>query len=80
MQLCNYISERFAKADLKERATHAMKIIIVSNQSNKDTLDALFQIVAYLDAQGEPIAAANYEGAGSIVFTVHEKGTVIVIR
>ena len=52
MQLCNYISERFAKADLKERATHAMKIIIVSNQSNKDTLDALFQIVAYLDAQG----------------------------
>ena len=36
--------------------------------------------VAYLDAQGEPIAAASYDGAGSIVFTVHEKGTVIVIR
>lgn len=36
--------------------------------------------VSYLDAQGEPIAAASYDGAGSIVFTVHEKGTVIVIR
>ena len=36
--------------------------------------------VAYLDAQGEPIAAASYDGAGSIVFTVYEKGTVLVIR
>ena len=36
--------------------------------------------VAYLDAQGEPIAAASYDGAGSIVLTVLDKGLVIVIR
>lgn len=29
-----------------------MKIIIVANQSNPKTMDALFQIVAYLDSQG----------------------------
>ena len=36
--------------------------------------------VAYLDANGAPIASASYDGAGSIVFVVPETETVILFR
>ena len=36
--------------------------------------------VAYLDANGERITAASYDGAGSIVFTMPEMATVVVFR
>ncbi len=36
--------------------------------------------VAYLDAQGESISDANYDGAGSIVYTMPETMTLVVFR
>lgn len=36
--------------------------------------------IAYLDAQGAPIAASSYDGAGSIVYTMPETETLIVFR
>ena len=36
--------------------------------------------IAYLDAQGATIAAASYDGAGSIVYTMPETETLIVFR
>ena len=52
-RLCNYISVTGCWTISKERAgKNAMNIIIVANRNNPTTIDAMYQIIAYLDAQG----------------------------